>query len=147
MPGRPWKALAGLWVLAIACQAQAVGRLVYATGPGRLVRLDVLDGDHKAFITLPVLQGQAGQLRDFVLSHTGPERLIVPQGRTIPGKIPPTWKVTYKQDRRLLQTPEAIFWCYTPGLVIPVEFTLGRDLWKLQSADLPPRMFVSLDGR
>lgn len=141
------KALVGAFALAMACQAQIVGRLVYVTGPGRVVRLEVLDGDHKAFITLPVLQGQAGSLRDFVLTHTGPEKLIVPQGRPVSGRIPSAWKVTYKRDHRLLQTPEAIFWCYTPGLVLPVQFTLGKDLWKLQSADLPPRMFVSSDGR
>ena len=131
----------------LACQAQTVGRLVYVTGPGRTVTLDVKDGDHKAFITLPVLQGQAGVLRDFVLTHTGPEKVVAPQAAPVPGPIPYTWKVQSKGDHRLLRTSEVLYWSYTPGLVIPVQFTLGRDLWKLQHADLPPRMFVSLNGR
>lgn len=139
--------LAGLFALSAACQAQVVGRLVYVTGPGRTVTMDVLDGNHKAFITLPVLQGSAGVLRDFVLTHTGPEKLVAPQATPVPGSIPSTWKVTSKRGHRLLRTSEALYWSYTPGLVIPVQFTLGKDLWKLQYADLPPRMFVSLDGR
>lgn len=141
------KVLAGLFTLATACQAQIVGRLVYVTGPGRTVRLDVLDGDHKAFITLPVLQGQAGVLRDFVMSHTGPEKVVAPQAVPLSEKAPSTWKVQWKGDRRLLRTPGLLFWSYTPGLVVPAQFTLGKDLWSLQSADLPPRMFISLEGR
>lgn len=133
--------------MATLCQAQKVGQLVYVTGPGRTVRLDVQDGDHKAFITLPVLPGQAGGLRDFVMTHTGPEKVVAPSATVLGEKAPTGWKVQAKGDRRLLRTPEVLYWGYTPGLVIPVQFTLGKDLWRLQSADLPPRMFVSLDGR
>lgn len=142
-----WKAAAGCLAVALSCRAQVVGRLVYVTGPGRIVRLDVLDGAHQAFITLPVLQGQAGVLRDFVLTHTGPEKVVLPQATPVAEKAPQGWKVQSKGDRRLLKTTEALYWSYTPGLVLPVQFVLGKDLWRLQSADLPPRMFVSLDGR
>lgn len=134
-------------IAALSVQAQTAGRLVYVTGPGRVVRLDVLDGNHQAFVTLPVLQGQAGTLRDFVLAHTGPERVVAPQAKVLPDQAPAAWKVRWKRGQRLLGTPEVIYWSYTPGLLLPVRFTLGKDLWRLQSADLPPRMFVSLDGR
>ena len=143
----PGRVLAGCLALSTFCHAQMVGRLVYVTGPGRIVRLDVLDGAHKAFITLPALQGQAGVLRDYVMTHTGPVQAVVPQAVPLTERAPLAWKVQSKGDRNLLKTPEATYWSYTPGLVLPVQFQLGKDLWRLQSADLPPRMFVSLDGR
>ena len=136
-----------LLLAACLAQAQMVGRLVYVTGPGRTVRLEVLEGNHLAFVTLPELQGQAGLLRDFVMAHTGPEKVVAPTGMPIPGKIPASWKVQAKGDHRLLKTPEVLYWSYTPGLLLPVRFTLGKDLWELQTADLPPRMFVSITGR
>lgn len=139
--------LALLLCAALAARAQVVGRLLYVTGPGRGVRMDILDGGHRAFVTLAPLTGQAGTVRDFVLTHTGPEQLVAPGATLLNEQAPPEWKVQAKGGRRLLRNPEATFWAYTPGLVIPVRFTVGKDAWRLQHADLPPRMFVSAGGR
>lgn len=46
----------------------------------------------------------------------------------------------------MISTSYAQFWRYTPGLVLPVAFKLGKDTWRLIEADLPPKLLVSLDG-
>lgn len=136
-------------LLAIPVLAQApkaVGRLHYVTGPGRAVTLVVVDGGHKAFVTLRPEQGQAAQVRGFVLAHTGPERLIAPTAQPLKEAAPPGWKVMERGDRHLLRTAEADYWTYTPGLVLPVRFKAAGVEWRLLSAEMPPRMLVS-DGQ
>lgn len=130
----------------LAQAPQAVGRLHYVTGPGRAVTLVVVDGGHKAFVTLRPEQGQAGQVRLFVLTHSGPEKLIVPSGQALKEAAPAAWRVSAKGDRRLLRTAEADYWGYTPGLVVPVRFKAAGVEWRLLSAEMPPRMLVS-DGQ
>lgn len=132
-----------LAVAALSLRAQAVvGRLHYVTGPGRAVTLQVLDGGHRAFVTLRPEQGQAGVVRAFVLSHTGPERLVAPMGRALAERAPEAWKVSAQADRHLLQGDGVVYWSYTPGLVLPVRFTAAGAAWRLLSAEVPPRMFV-----
>lgn len=136
-----------LALAALVLPAQApVGRLHYVTGPGRAVTLQVLEGGHPAFVTLRPESGRAGEVRLFVLTHTGPEKLVAPSSRALQQAAPVGWRVSAKGDRRMVRTGEADYWCYTPGLVVPVRFRAAGVEWRLLSADLPPRMFVS-DGQ
>lgn len=123
------------------------GRLVYRTRAGRAVTFQVVDGGHPAFISLQREQGDAETLRQFVLVHSGPEKLIdagaLPQKETAPS----TWKVTHKDTRVLLKGREATYWRYTPGLVLPVRFKALNVEWVLLAAELPPRMMVERGGQ
>lgn len=132
-----------LLAAALTLSAQDVGRLLYVTGPGRGVTLVVQDGGHKAFVTLRPEAGQAAEVRRFVLTHAGPEKVVAPGAKLLFEHASAAWRVREKADRRMLKTPEATYWSYTPGLVLPVRFQVGKDQWRLLSADLPPRMFIS----
>lgn len=131
-----------LGLAALSLQAQSLGRLMYRTAAGRAVTLQVVDGGHPAFVTLQREQGDAEVLRQFVLAHSGPEKVIdkglLPQRE----KAPLAWKVDAKGDRTLLLGAEATYWRYTPGLVLPIRFKLLKQEWTLMTADLPHRMFV-----
>jgi hypothetical protein len=108
-----------------------------------MVSFPVVGAGHRAFVTLRPVPGAEARARLFVLSHTGPERLIVPASELLKERAPAAWKVSHRGDRRLVRTPEATYWSYTPGLVLPVRFRLDGQDWRLVSAELPPKMFVS----
>ena len=132
----------GLAALSLQAQVASVGKLMYRTAAGRAVTLQVVDGGHPAFVTLQREQGDAEVLRQFVLAHSGPERVVEPGMRPLPEKAPLTWKVDAKGDRTLLKGTDATYWRYTPGLVLPMRFKLLKQEWTLMAADLPHRMFV-----
>lgn len=131
---------------ALACLSLAAqgteGRLTFEAG-GRRVDFTVLGAGHRALVTLARGNEREARARLFVLTHTGPERLVVPGAEVLKEKAPAAWTVSHRADRRLLRTPEATFWCYTPGLVLPVRFRIDGEPWRLVSAELPPKMFVS----
>ncbi len=124
--------------------AQAPRGTLHFTSAARQVELQVLDGNHPALIALRPEQGEAAILREFVLTHTGPEKMIAPQATPLKTIAPAAWKVSKHRGTKLLQSGETIYWCYTPGLVLPVTFRIGLVTWKLQSAELPPLMFVEV---
>ncbi|MBL0210355.1 MAG: hypothetical protein IPQ13_05505 [Holophagaceae bacterium] len=115
----------------------------YLSG-GRRAELQVVDGNHPAFIALRPEQGELAALRAFVLTHTGPEKMIAPNATTLKQTAPAAWKVGKHRGVKMLRTDQATYWCYTPGLVLPAAFRVGKATWQLQSADLPPLMFVEL---
>ena len=126
--------------------AQVQGHLRFAS-PGRAeITLDLVDGGHEAFLTIPHQRGEGEQLRLFILSHTGPEAMVLTPD-TAPSPLrtpaPAAWKVDHKRGAVRLRTVFGDFWRYTPGLVLPTRFSLGRVEWTLREADLPPKMLVS----
>ena len=134
--------LAAFLCLSLFSQAPR-GTLSYRSG-ARQVELQVIDGNHPAFIALRPEQGDSAVLRSFILTHTGPEKMIAPNANTLKQTAPTVWKVSRHRSVKMLQTDHATYWCYTPGLVLPSSFRIGKVAWSLQSADLPPLMFVEL---
>ncbi len=134
--------LAALAGLALSAQASR-GSLSYSSGAKRVV-LRVIDGNHPAFLALRPEEGESGVVREFFLTHSGPEKMIAPNANPLKASAPAAWKVGKHRGSKLLQADEATYWSYTPGLVLPASFQLGRDLWKLEAAELPPLMFVEL---
>lgn len=132
--------IAALVCLSLFSQPQR-GKLIYRSGTRR-VELQVIDGNHPAFIALRPEQGEPAVLRSFFLTHTGPEKMIAPNANTLKQAAPAAWKVGKHRGSKLIQTDDATYWCYTPGLVLPSTFHIGQITWKLESADLPPLMFV-----
>jgi hypothetical protein len=138
-------------LLACSLSAQVQGHLRFET-PGRApILLDLVDGGHPAFLTIPHQRGVADgeAVRLFVLTHAGPEASVLPpsvEAKPVPAKAPLAWKVDHNGGRAQLATSYATFWRYTPGLVLPVRFKLGAVEWRLIAADLPPKMLVSKDG-
>ena len=130
----------GLW-------AQAPqGHLRFMARGHREVHLDLVDGGHEAFLSIPPQKGEAEMLRLFVLTHTGPEQMVLPPetaARPLRSQAPPAWKVDHKRGVTRLRTAFGEFWRYTPGLVLPCRFRLNDVEWSLQEADLPPKMLVS----
>lgn len=130
--------------------AQVQGHLRFEAMGHAPVILDLVDGGHPAFLSIARQRGvgDAADLRLFVLTHTGPEKQVLPpqvEAKPLKARSSPAWKVDHNGARVLLGTSYATFWRYTPGLVMPVRFKLGRDEWRLIAADLPPKMLVS-DG-
>ncbi len=119
------------------------GTLRFSSG-ARRAALQVIDGNHPAFISLRPEQGELALLREYFLTHTGPEKMIVANPNPLKTVAPAAWKVTRHRGEKLIQTDDATYWCYTPGLVLPVTFRIGQATWKLESADLPPLLFVEL---
>ncbi|HXC15855.1 MAG TPA: hypothetical protein VNV60_00290 [Holophagaceae bacterium] len=145
------KLLAALLFACASLSAQVQGHLRFEA-PGRApIVLDLVDGGHPAFLTIPHQRGvEDGEaVRRFVLTHTGPEASVLPpsvEAKPMPAKAPLAWKVDHNGGRAQLATGYAAFWRYTPGLVIPVWFKLGQVEWRLIAADLPPKMLVSNDA-
>ena len=145
------RALASLILLCAPLAAQVQGHLRFES-PGRApIVLDLVDGGHPAFLTIPHQRGvEDGEaVRLFVLTHSGPEGQMLPpsvEAKAMAAKAPAAWKVDHNGGRAQLITSYATFWCYTPGLVMPVRFRLGAMEWRLIAADLPPKMLVSNDG-
>ena len=135
-------ALACLSCISLSAQSPR-GTLSYRSGVRR-VELQIIDGNHPAFIALRPEQGELALVREFVLTHTGPEKMIAANANTLKQSAPAAWKVSKHRGAKLIQTDDATYWCYTPGLVLPVTFRIGQATWSLQSADLPPLMFVEL---
>ncbi|HJW09566.1 MAG TPA: hypothetical protein VJ483_08035 [Holophagaceae bacterium] len=139
------RALAVLFACA-ALGAQSQGRLRFAS-PGRAeIILDLVDGGHEAFLTIPHQRGDGEPLRLFVLSHTGPEAMVLTSdvaSSPLRAPAPPAWKVDHKRGAARLRTAFGDFWRYTPGLVLPTRFTIGKVEWSLREAELPPKMLVS----
>lgn len=135
-------ALVGISCFSLTAQAPR-GMLNYHSGPRR-ARLQVIAGNHPALIALRPEQGELSELRQFILTHSGPEKMIAANANTLKTLAPATWKVSKHPGTKMIQTDDATYWCYTPGLVLPVAFRIGQVTWKLQSADLPPLMFVEL---
>ena len=132
------------WLSCFTLMAQTPrGTLRFSSG-ARRVELQIIDGNHPAFIALRPEQGEPAILRRFVLTHTGPEKMIAPNASPLKAEAPAAWKVGKHRGAKLIQTDEATYWCYTPGLVLPSAFRIGQSTWSLQSADLPPLMFVEL---
>lgn len=134
--------LAAFLCLALFPQAPR-GTLSYRSGVKR-AELQVIVGNHPALIALRPEQGELAILREFVLTHTGPEKMIAANASTLKNAAPATWKVSQHRGTKLLQSGDTLYWCYTPGLVLPAAFRIGRVTWKLQSAELPPLMFVEM---
>ncbi len=142
--------LAALLLACAALSAQVQGHLRFEAPGHAPVVLDLVDGGHPAFLAIARQRGvdDASALRLFVLTHTGPEGQVLPaevKAKPLKALVPAAWKVDHNGARTLLATSYATFWRYTPGLVMPVRFKLGRDEWRLIAADLPPKMLVS-DG-
>ena len=142
---------AALAFLCGALAAQSQGHLRFETAGHAPVMLDLVDGGHPAFLAIPRQRGvaDAEALRVFVLTHTGPEAQVLPpqvEAKPLRDQAPVAWKVDHKGSRAELGTAFGIFWRYTPGLVMPVRFRLGKDEWRLIEAQLPPKMLVSNDG-
>ena len=134
-----------LWATFLQAQTSQ-GRLVYRTAAGRALTFQVIDGGHPAFVTLAREQGDAEVVRQFVLVHSGPEKMVAPGALPQQALADRAWKVTHKGDRTLLKGAEATFWRYTPGLVLPVAFKALKTEWRLMAAELPPKMFVETGG-
>ena len=136
-----------LFVAALACVSlfsQAPrGSLRYSSGIRR-AELQIIDGNHPAFIALRPEQGELAALREFILTHTGPEKMIAANANALKQSAPAAWKVSKHRGTKLIQTDDATFWCYTPGLVLPAAFRIGSVAWRLESAELPPLMLVEL---
>ena len=136
--------------LACALAAQSQGHLRFEAPGHAPIVLDLVDGGHPAFLAIPHQRGvEDGEaVRLFVLTHSGPEASVLPpqvDAKPLPAKAPAAWKVDHNSTRAELGTSYAVFWRYTPGLVLPVKFKLGKDEWRLIEAELPPKMLVS-DG-
>ena len=131
--------------------AQTQGHLRFEA-PGRSpIVLDLVDGGHLALLAIPHQRGVADgeAVRLFVLTHTGPETMVLPasvKARPITARAPHAWVVDHNGTRIQLATSYATFWRYTPGLVLPVRFKLGTAEWRLIEAAMPPKMLVSIDG-
>lgn len=144
------RTLAALLLACASLAAQVQGHLRFES-PGRAaVVLDLVDGGHPALLSIPHQRGVAEgeSVRLFVLTHTGPEPSVLPpqvEAKPMRAKAPLAWKVDHNGGRVQLATSYAIFWRYTPGLVMPVRFKIGRTEWRLMEADLPPKMLVSND--
>lgn len=142
---------AALFFACAALAAQVQGHLRFEA-PGRApVVLELVDGGHPAFLAIPHQRGgaDAEALRVFVLTHAGLEGQVLPpqvEAKALREKAPAAWKVDHNGSRTELGTAYATFWRYTPGLVLPVRFRLGKDEWRLIEADLPPKMLVSNEG-
>ena len=134
--------IAALICVSISAQA-ARGTLTFTTGTKR-VELQVVEANHPALVTLRAEKGDSAVLRQFLLTHTGPEKLIAPNVVKLKEQAPLAWKVLKHRGVRLLQSDEAVYWCYTPGLVLPVRFSIGQERWELVSAELPPLLFVEV---
>ncbi len=121
------------------------GHLSYRAKGHAGVSLDLVDGGHIAFLSILPQKGEAEALRIFVLSHTGPETLALPDAGASLMKTPApaAWKVSAKRGRARLRTPYGEFWRYTPGLVLPTRFRINEVEWTLREAELPPKMLVS----
>lgn len=143
-----------LFACVFACAtlaAQVQGHLRFEATDRAPIVLDLVDGGHPAFLTIPHQRGvdDAEALRLFILTHTGPEAQILPasvEPKPLKAPAPLAWKVDHNGARALVGTSYATFWRYTPGLVLPVRFKLGQVEWRLKEADLPPKMLVSNDG-
>ncbi len=135
-------ALAGFSCCSLVAQAPR-GALRYLSG-SRLVELQVIDGNHPAFIALRPEQGEFAVMREFVLTHSGPEKMIAANSSHLKTLAPAAWKVSKHRGAKMIRTDGVTYWCYTPGLVLPSTFRLGPATWNLHSADLPPLMFVEL---
>ena len=135
-------ALAYLAFVPLTAQA-ARGMLSYHSG-SRRVELQVIDGNHPAFIALRPEQGELAVLREFFLTHTGPEKMIAVNANALKQTAPAAWKVSKHRSTKMIQAADITYWCYTPGLLLPSRFRLGSLTWKLESAELPPLMFVEL---
>ncbi len=122
---------------------QPRGKLRFTAG-AKHIDLEVLDANHPAFITLRAEKNEAAVFREFILAHSGPEKMIAPDSTNLKEQATKRWKVSKHRGTRLIQSNEAVYWCYTPGLVLPVRFRVGNDQWQLQSAELPPLMFVEM---
>jgi hypothetical protein len=142
------KLLAALLLACVSLSAQVQGHLRFEA-PGRApIVLDLVDGGHPAFLAISHQRGVADgeAVRLFVLTHTGPEASVLPpsvEAKPMRVQAPLAWKVDHNGGRTQLATSYAIFWRYTPGLVMPVRFKLGTVEWRLIAADLPPKMLVS----
>ena len=142
------KLLAALSLACASLVAQVQGHLRFEAKGHAPIVLDLVDGGHPAFLAIPHQRGvaDAEAVRLFVLTHTGPEgQFLVPSVEPKPMKAlaPAAWKVDHNGTRVQIQTTYATFWRYTPGLVLPVRFLIGKDEWRLIQADLPPKMLVS----
>jgi hypothetical protein len=131
--------------------AQVQGHLRFEAAGRAPVILSLVDGGHVALLTIPHQRGVADgeAVRMFVLTHTGPEKAVLPpqvEAKPVKAPSPAAWTVDHNGGRALLATGYATFWRYTPGLVLPVRFKLGVVEWRLMEADLPPKMLVSNDG-
>jgi hypothetical protein len=143
-----WLFILSILLNAVSAKAQAPqGRLIYRTPAGRAVTFQIVDGGHPAFITLQREQGDAETLRQFVLVHSGPEKMIDAGALPQQEVAPRAWKVTHQESRILLKGREATYWRYTPGLVLPVRFKVLKAEWTLMTAELPPKMMVERGGQ
>jgi hypothetical protein len=145
------KRLAGLLFACASLSAQVQGHLRFEAAGRAPIVLDLVDGGHPAFLTIPRQRGvEDGEaVRMFVLTHTGPEASVLPpsvETKPLTTKAPAAWRVDHNGGRAQIVTGYATFWRYTPGLVMPVRFKLGTVEWRLIAADLPPKMLISKDG-
>lgn len=136
-----------LVALVPALRAQNLGRLLYSNRVGRAISLNVVEAGHPARMTLQPETEDAETFRVFVLAHAGQESLAAKGAHLLPEKPPSGWKVKSNRGGALLKTPEATYWRYTSGWVLPVRFKLLGQDWQLLSADLPPRIFTASPGR
>jgi len=138
---------AAVLLTAPRAHAQALGQLLYANRAGRAITLKVTDGGHPTLMSLQPENGDAERFRLFVLAHAGQEGLAAKGARILPEKAPLGWRVKANRTEVLLKNPEATFWRYAPGWVLPVRFTFEGQAWELLNAELPPRMFVARPGK
>jgi|GEM_PF-2922508 len=116
---------------------QALGQLLYATRAGRAITLKVVEGGHPTLMSLRPETGEAERFRVFVLTHAGQEGLVARGAYPLPERAPQGWRVKVNRSDALLKTPEAVYWRYTAGWVIPVHFRFAGQEWELLNAELP----------
>ncbi len=126
--------------------SENLGQLLYATRAGRAITLKVTEGGHPTLMSLRPEVGEAEAFRVFILAHAGQEGLVAGGARPLPEKAPQGWRVKMNRGDTLLQHPEATYWRYAAGWVLPVRFRFKGQDWQLLSAELPPRMFVATPG-
>jgi hypothetical protein len=134
--------LLALSLVAAQARAQSLGLLIYRTPAGRAISLKAVEAGHPSLMTLRPETGDAETMRLFVLAHAGQEGLAAKGAHAIAERAQPGWRVQVNRSETLLRNPEAVYWRYTAGWVVPVRFRLLGQQWELLSAELPPRMFV-----
>lgn len=121
---------------------QGVGRLYYATPTGRALAFQVV-ATGPGTMTLGAERGDAARLRAWVLARAGRQSVAAPGARALSEPVPRGWKGGVGATD-LVQNPEATYWRYAPGQVVPARFRALGQTWRLLAAELPQgRTFIN----
>jgi len=126
----------GVLLLPGLLQAQAdLGRLYYTTSHGRAISLRMVAAG-PGRITLAPESGDAARVRAFVLAHAGAESRAALGARGLSEPVPDSWKGGIGATDQI-RNGEATYWRHAPGQVVPAQFVLNGQTWRLLAADLP----------